>query len=469
MSKKIVLKIGGSVLRNQDSVQKIINILKSYEQKPVIVVSAFLGITDKLKESLENLLNEESSLNRIFEEILHLKSSIIIELIDDDKIRQNTLDELNKELRNLRQYLQGIYYIRYIPEKAYDYVLSFGEKLSVILLKGVFADKNIVSEIVYPEKAGLLTDGIFGNASIDLIAAKKQVPINFTKDIVYLVPGFYGVSKKSELTLLGRGGTDYSAAAFAYCLDAKSLDIWKDVNGFMSGDPKHINNPQRIKHLTYSEAAELAYFGAGILHPRTVEPVRLANIPIRLFNINNADKKTAQTIIDNNISIHPEISKSVTVDRNTGILKLQGPGVGYIPGILSEITKELHLHNININSVITSQIAINLLIDKDIIDKAHQLISKLNLQVLTNIIVKKDVSLIAVVGNGMTEAYGVAARILSAVSEHGINIQLSSIGASNAVTYLIVDEKDTNKALTEIHYTLFEKNAKQNINSFIEN
>ncbi len=470
MSKKTVLKIGGSVLKNKESVVQILNILKSYKQKPVLVVSAFYGITNKLKQSLENLLSEENTLSRSFDEIREFKSSLIIDLIDNDKIRQNTLDDLSEQLKLLRQYLQGIYYIRHIPEKAYDYVLSFGEKLSALVLNGVFEDKNISSEIVCPEDAGLVTDGIFGNASIDLEASKKQVAATFNKDVVYLVPGFYGVSRKSEITLLGRGGTDYSAAAFAYCIDAESLDIWKDVNGFMSGDPKLIKNTRRIKHLTYSEAAELAYFGAGILHPRTVEPVRLANIPIKIFNINNITKNThPQTVINGNISIHPEVSKSVTVDNNTGILKLQGPGVGYIPGILSEITKILHLHNININSVITSQIAINLLIDKDVIDNAYHLISKLKLKVLTNILVKKDVSLIAVVGNGMTEAYGVAARILSAVSEQGINIQLSSVGASDAVTYLIVDKKDTDKSLREIHKTLFEQEIQTEINTFIEN
>lgn len=470
MSKKTVLKIGGSVLKNKESVTQVIDVLKLYRQKPIIVVSAFYGITDKLKQCIESIFNEENTLNRLIDEIRDFKSAIIIDLIDDDKVRQSVLDDLSKHLKLLKQYLQGIYYIRHIPEKAHDYILSFGEKLSVLVLNGVFKDKNINSEIVYPENAGLLTDGVFGKASIDIEASKKQVAKHFNKDVVYLVPGFYGVSRNSEITLLGKGGTDYSAAAFAYCVNAKSLDIWKDVNGFMSGDPKRIKNTQRIKHLTYSEAAELAYFGAGILHPRTVEPVRLANIPIKIFNINNITKNTdPQTIINERISIHHGVSKSVTLDNNTGILKLQGPGVGYIPGILSEISKTLHVHNININSVITSQIAINLLIDKDIIDEAYRLISKLKLKVLTNILIKKDVSLIAVVGNGMTEAYGIAARILSAVSEQGINIQLSSIGASDAVTYLIVDEKDTDKALREIHKTLFEQETHNEINTFIEN
>jgi len=463
MHKRNVVKIGGSILRNAQSSKQIVEIVKKYRQAPVLVVSAFYGVTDKIKQGLEKLFTEEDMVNGLYNHLYQLKSEIIIEAIDNETVRNETFAEVKEQLNELRQYLQGIFYIRHIPEKAGDFILSFGEKLSAIVLNGIFKDKGIESSVVFPEKVGLQTDGIFGNASIDLEASEKQIKKHFADNQVYVVPGFYGVSAKNEITLLGRGGTDYSAAAFAYCLQADSLDIWKDVDGFMSGDPKHVENPKPIKHLTYSEAAELAYFGAGILHPRTVEPVRLSNIPIRINNITESDADNPRTVIDGNISVHPEIAKSVTVENNTGILTLRGPGVGYIPGILSEITKTLNIHNININSVITSQIAINLLIDKDLIDSAKELIDNLGLQMLTNVLVKKNVSLIAVVGNGMTEAYGVAARIFSALSDEGINIKLSSIGASDVVTYLLINEKDTKRALHKLHGSLF-KEVKQVLN-----
>ncbi|RLD68615.1 MAG: aspartate kinase [Bacteroidetes bacterium] len=464
MQKRNVIKIGGSILKNIQSIQQIVKVLKSHEHLPVIVVSAFYGVTERIRQSLENLFKEEDMVTTLYDFLYQKKSKIILELIKDVDIRNETFTQVAQQLNELRQYLQGIFFIRHVPEKANDFILSFGEKLSAIVLNGVFRDKGINSGIVFPEKAGLITDGVFGNASVDLKSSIKKVADSFTENQIYVVPGFYGVSKKKEITLLGKGGTDYSAAAFAHCLNVKSLDIWKDVDGFMTGDPKIVTNPKPIRHLTYSEAAELAYFGAGILHPRTVEPVSITNIPIRIFNIfKDYSFDEVQTVIDNKISIHPEVTKSITVDNNTGILSIKGPGVGYIPGILSEITKILNIHAININSVITSQISINLLLNKDIIEKASNLIQELNIPAITNIIVKKEVALIAIVGNGMTEAYGVGARILSAVSEEGINIHLSSIGASDVVTYLIVDEKNTKKALLKLHEALFQTNNQYQI------
>ncbi|OQY02967.1 MAG: hypothetical protein B6I20_06010 [Bacteroidetes bacterium 4572_117] len=470
MNKKNVIKIGGSNLKSAKSILQIVEVVKSYEHPPVVVVSAFFGLTNKIKKSLETLFNEDDTLGSLYHFLYQLKSEIILEIIENPEIRNQTFALVEDQLNKLRQYLQGIFYIRHIPEKANDYILSFGEKLSAIVLNGIFNDKGIAAETKFPEQVGLLTDGVFGNASIKLNLSKENVEKCFLGNRVYVVPGFYGVSAKNEINLLGHGGTDYSAAAFAYCLGAENLDVWKDVDGFMSGNPKHVAQPKPIDHLNYDEAAELAYFGADILHPRTVEPVRLKNIPIRLFNVfNDHANDKPQTVIDNRTSIHPEIVKSVSVENNTGILSLRGPGVGYIPGILSEITKTLNIHGININSVITSQIAINLLIDKHIIDKAFDLIKKLKLQVITKASIKKNVSLIAVVGSGMTEAYGVAAKILSAISEEGINIHLSSIGASDVVTYLIIDEKDTKKTLSKLHATLFKKDFKHPVNLFVKN
>ncbi len=470
MSNKSVIKIGGSNLKSVQSILQVVKRIKLYEEPPVIIVSAFFGVTDKIRQSLDTFFKEDDMVKSLYDYLYQLKSEIILESIEDIKIRNETFEQVSEELNVLRQYLRGIFFVRDIPAKANDYILTFGEKLSVIVINGIIKDKGINSKMMLPETVGLLTDGVFGNASIDLATSKKNIENKFNEKIVYVLPGFYGVSRKGEITLLGKGGSDYSAAAFAYCLNAKSLDIWKDVNGFMTADPKHVANPKPIKQLTYSEAAELAYFGAGILHPRTVEPVQNTNIPIKIFNIyKDNPSDIPQTIIDSKLSIHPEVAKSVTVESNTGILSIKGPGVGYIPGILSEITKVLNEHSININSVITSQISINLLIDKDIIEKASSLIQELDLHVITNVLVKKELALIAVVGNGMTQAYGVGARILSAVSEEGINIHLSSIGASDVVTYIIIDEKNTKKALLKLHEALFQSNNQFTINSYIEN
>ena len=139
-----------------------------------------------------------------------------------------------------------------------------------------------------PEDIGLATDGAFRNASVDFPSSEAAVADTLSEDRIYIVPGFYGISADGRINLLGRGGSDYSAAAIARCIEAEALDVWKDVNGYMSADPGLIPSARRIAALSYDEAAELSYFGAKILHPRTVEPLIEKNIPVRIFNINAA-------------------------------------------------------------------------------------------------------------------------------------------------------------------------------------
>jgi bifunctional aspartokinase / homoserine dehydrogenase 1 len=171
----------------------------------------------------------------------------------------------------------------------------------------------------------LITDGEFGNASILLRESSRKVKGYFAENHNYVVPGFYGISSEGKTTLLGRGGTDYSAAALAYLLDAESLDIWKDVEGFQTGDPRIVKESHTIDHLSYNEAAELSYFGAKILHPRTVEPLQPKNIPVRIFNIDDPSDKPGTVIhTDTGEDLHGP--KSITYSRNFSVLKLKGTG-----------------------------------------------------------------------------------------------------------------------------------------------
>ena len=166
----------------------------------------------------------------------------------------------------------GIHYIGDIPDFIQDRILSYGEKLSSLLLTIILKYNGINADECLPEDMGLLTDGEFRNATIDFEGSIPNVEKALKEDKVYVVPGFYGISQEGKVTLLGRGGSDYSAAGIARCVRAESLDIWKDVNGYMTADPKMVDAPRRVRKLSYTEAAELSYFGAKILHPRTVEP-----------------------------------------------------------------------------------------------------------------------------------------------------------------------------------------------------
>ena len=456
MQNRKVIKIGGSNLKQIGDIKRIAKIIAGYDKPPIVVVSAFYGITDKIIRCINNVKNNSEKENGLITYLTQLKFEYLLDLIEDEVLRNVTFEKVKELLNELANFLKKFRHVKSSGKLDSDFALSYGERLSAIVINATVTSLGKKCEIAFPEKIGLITDNVAGNASVDLEKSKKSMQNFFEEDTIYVVPGFYGISQQGLIRLLGRGGTDYSAAAISYCINASALDIWKDVDGFMTGDPKYVNDPSQVNHLSYLEAAELAYFGAGILHPRTVEPLQQSKIPICIFNVyKDGANSLPQTIIDEEVTVFPKVIKSLTFENQIGILCIKGPGVGFIPGILSEITKTLYHHSINISSVITSQISINLLISYDEIDEAKQLIKAINLHTVTEIIVKKDVSLVAVVGNGMTKAAGVAAKVFSAIAEEGINVLLSSLGASDVVTYFIVDKKDRERAICKLHDALF--------------
>ena len=314
------------------------------------------------------------------------------------------------------------------------------------------------SRMCFPETIGLITDGEFGNASADFHLSTSRVREALNEELIYVVPGFYGVSKDQKTTLFGRGGSDYSAAAIARCVGATSLDIWKDVNGFLSSDPKLVDHPVQIGQLSYNEAAELAYFGAKILHPRTVEPLIDPRIPVRIFNIYGTLDVTAPlSVISREKSVQTGVVKSVTYSDNFGLLKLKGPGVGLKPGILAKVTTALHLAGINISSVLTSQISINILLAKEDLQNAYAVVSAIELSAVGKLQVDDDISIVAAVGHGITDNYGIAARICTALASESINVLMSCSGASPTVSYYLVRTCDRTAAVKAIHREFFEK------------
>ncbi len=458
MENRKVVKIGGSNLKEIRDIKKIAEIICNYEQEPIVVVSAFYGVTDKIIHFIDNMSRDTNKINELIDYLYQLKLEYILALIPDEHILNAVFNDIKQRLDDLSTYLSHLQEKNHIKPFERDYVLSYGERLSALVIYGIIKCKKRNCELLLPENIGLITDDVFGNASVNLKLSKGNLEHRFNGDSVYIIPGFYGVSPYGKINLLGRGGTDYSAAAIAFCINASTLDIWKDVDGFMTGDPKHVQDPEQVNHLSYLEAAELAYFGAGILHPRTVEPLQLVNIPIHIFNVHKDNSQSEpQTIIDHRVSIFPKVIKSLTFENKIGILSVKGPGVGFIPGILSGITKVLYDHAINISSVITSQISINLLISLDEIDEAKNLIESLDIHSITDVSLNKEVSLIAVVGNGMTEIPGVAAKVFTAIANEGINILLSSLGASDVVTYFVVDMKNSQKAIIKLHEALFKE------------
>ncbi len=455
--KKIVVKFGGSNLRNKSGLKKIIQTVKDYNRPLVIVVSAFYGITNLLNEHISIILNDGAKIKGLKESLAGMKKEMIEEFIKSSELQTDVIEKINVRLNQLERYLLGMHYIGDIPQFLEDLVLSYGERLSSLLLTSVLQDNDIICEEILPEEIGLYTDGEFGNATVDFQSATEKVKANLSEDKIYIVPGFYGISSENKVTLLGRGGSDYSAASIAKCINAESLDIWKDVNGFLSADPKIVDNPIKINRLDYTEAAELAYFGAKILHPRTIEPLMFDNIPIRIFNINDSDRGLIPySIIDQESEISKNVIKSVTHSDDFGVLQLKGPGVGIKPGILAKVTSDFDDEKINIKTVITAQTAINFLLDKKDLKKAYNHTKSMNLKAVNEVVISDDVTLIATVGKGLADNHGIAAKMFGALSEKKINIRIICSGASSVATYFIINKNNKKIAVQAIHKAFFE-------------
>lgn len=454
----IVVKFGGSNLKSKEEIHRIIKVIKNYDQPLIVVVSAFYGVTNFLVDALEKARHDEEIAEKTVQYLFDLKIGSLNHFVEEESLRSETINLIQALLDELKKYLHGIALTGDASNALEDHVLSYGERLSAIFLNGILKSQGLESKVAFPEEIGLTTDGEFGNATVDFHLSTNRVRESINQDLINIIPGFYGMSQDHKTTLFGRGGSDYSAAAIARCVGAFSLDIWKDVNGFLSSDPKLVNKPVLIERLSYNEAAELAYFGAKILHPRTVEPLNDPHISIRIFNIyGDLDVSKPLTIISREKSVKSGVIKSVTFSDDFGLLKLKGPGVGLKPGILAKVTTALHVAGINISSVLTSQISINILLAKKDLQNAYAVVSAIELSAVGKLQIEDDISIVAAVGHGITDNYGIAARIFTALASESINVLMSCSGASPIVSYYLVRSSDRTPSVRAIHREFFEK------------
>src|SRR6056297_653077 len=451
-----VVKFGGSNLKKREDISKLVQVIKSYDKPLVIVISALYGMTDTIISTMESVHKDFNAIDQLQQTLLTAHKAILSDYLNDTTEIQLTFSQLETRIEQMKRFLLGIHYIGEAPVFVRDTVLSYGERLSAFTLFKILNQLNINCKEASPEEIGLLTDGEFGNASVDFEKCTDQVASFFNEDLVYIVPGFYGISETGKINLFGRGGSDYSAAAIARCVKARSLDLWKDVKGFLSADPKIVPNAWNIKRMSYLEAAELSYFGAEIIHPRAFEPLKPDNIPLNLFNIDgDLNHIKPLTVISSNPVKTSFVVKSCSYTDDIGILKLKGPGVGVKPGILADVTNAMKLEGINIKSVLTSQTIISILLSSTDLYDAYQLLQNLGVHGVNEVEIKDDISLIAIVGEGLNDTHGIAAKLFNAISQKGINAKVVSMGVSDVASYFIVDARQRNDAIKSIHKEFF--------------
>ncbi|WP_411768436.1 bifunctional aspartate kinase/homoserine dehydrogenase I [Winogradskyella sp. A3E31] len=469
-----VLKFGGTSVGSAENIDKVAKIVsqRSQSDKLAVVVSAIGGITDFLLTTAAQAVEKDNSYEYTFTALKNKHIDIASKLLDA-KHFENVSQKLNNQLEHLKSLLDGLYLINELSPKTSDKLLSFGEKLSSIIVIECFK-QNGLNAILKNSQELIVTDDNYTNAIVDLEKTYSNIATFFKEDKhdVVLLPGFVSKSKNGELTTLGRGGSDYTAALVASAVDAKELQIWTDVSGMFTTNPKIVKQAIPINELSYQEAIELSHFGAKVLYPPTVMPVLIKGIPMWIKNTMNPDDNgTLITDIHQLKTNYPV--KGISHINDIALLTLQGNGMVGIPGFSKRLFETLAQEKINIILITQSSSEHSICFGIDIKDAAKAKASvditfenEITLKKIDPIIVETDLSIIAVVGDNMKSHQGISGKMFSTLGKNNVNIRAIAQGASERNISAVINKKDVKKGLNSLHERFFEDNTKQ-VNLFI--
>tara|TARA_R110002050_G_scaffold243212_2_gene379675 strand:+ start:10684 stop:13128 length:2445 start_codon:yes stop_codon:yes gene_type:complete len=467
-----VLKFGGTSVGSSKNINNVISILEKYAKKDsvVCVVSAVGGITDKLLLAGKQAQNKDNAFVDTFNLIKDIHFNIINELnLDKSSAIVAYVDTKLSDLKNL---LDGIYLINELSPKTSDKLVSFGELLSSFIIAETMKNRGLSTDRKNSQEL-MITNSNFTKAEVNYGITNKNIQDYFksASQQITILPGFVSKSVIGEQTTLGRGGSDFTAAIVAAALNVKQLEIWTDVSGMFTTNPKLVKQAYPIDKISYQEAMELSHFGAKVLYPPTVQPVLNLQIPIHIKN--TLEPEAVGTIISNDKTNSTAPVKGISNISNIALLTLQGSGMIGIPGFSKRLFETLSQEKINIIMITqaSSEHSICLGIDekesdiaKIAIDAAFE--NEIALHKIDPIIVEKDLSIIALVGDNMKNHQGISGKMFSTLGKNNINIRAIAQGASEKNISAVILESDVKKALNTLHEQFFEARTKQ-LNVFI--
>ena len=457
-----VLKFGGSSVGDPKRIKNVISIVKQSIQtnkKIAVVFSAFQGVTDELI-SLSNMA--ASGDGEYFERFKSLEKNHILiakELLNV-KTQSNTLANLKLNLNELEDVLHGVFLVKELSPRTSDFILSFGERLSSYIISQILIDNAVDCEFLDSRQI-IKTDENFGAAKVDFITSNKNI-IKYFKSHkkLQVITGFIASTKTNETTTLGRGGSDYTASIFASALNAKEIEIWTDVDGVLTADPKKVKKAFSLKNLTYEEAMELSHFGAKVIHPPTMQPALDKKIPIRIKNSFNPAFKG--TVINGVSEANDYWIKGISSIDEISLIRIQGGGMVGEAGLAQRIFAALGSKRINIILITqaSSEHSLCLAILPNDADSAVKAIQKelhyeINEKKIYDPIVENNLSIIAVVGENMRNKPGLSGKVFQALGKNGINIVAIAQGSSELNISTVVSKDNVAKGLNALHDAFF--------------
>lgn len=457
---RLVLKYGGTSISSAKDIQAVTNYINSLSKhnEIVIVCSAISGTTDDLIEISQSIKKEnKDKAEQLASKIINRHKQLAKQTIKKSTIRKKLLEKLDVDFRELVALIEGIVLLGEVTPRSMDYLISFGERLSIKLISFAINDIGKKSISLTGKEVGIVTDSNFGESKplmdTTRLRVSKTIDLQFSKKIIPVIGGFTGADQHGHVTTFGRGGSDYTATIIGSCIKADEIWLMSDIDGLMTADPKIVKNAKLLKEVSYIEAIEMALFGAKQIHPRTFEPLLTKKIPMKIRNSFNV--KNEGTLVTDSHSISTKNTvKCVSSIRHNGLIDIRGGSMVGTPGTAAKIFTTLAKAGINVMMISQnpSESSITIVIKNTDLDKA---VNVLEMELLGKIIKKlevtTDVAIIALIGLGMRGTVGVASKVFGAIEKNKVNVAMITQGSSELNLAFVVKDSDSNVAVQALH------------------
>jgi len=449
----IIMKFGGTSLEDAVAMKNLCEIVRGRSGKqPIVVLSACSGITNALIRSAELAAEgkEAEAQTVLKEKIMDRHYMIIQDLINGLSDQDRLIREFTTYFEELRHLLYGISITGDLSLRVLDFVMSYGERMSCAITVVAMREIGLRAELADARKC-ISTSSTFGKAEPNFPETKKNCMINLLPLVdagkIPVLQGFIGANPKGITTTLGRGGSDYSAAILGTALDAEDIEIWTDVDGILTADPKIVPGALRVKEMSFQEASELAYFGAKVLHPSTLLPAIEKNIPVHIYN--SWRPKIGGTLIKTHIPPANICVKSISYKRGITVLNISSTRMLGSYGFMKKIFDIFSEHKTSVDLVTTSEVSVSLSIEYT--PNLDELLA--DLQDFGNVSLQRGKAIVCIVGEKLKSEKGVASRVFGRLSD--IPIDMISQGASEINITFVIDESDVPKAVMSLHEEFF--------------
>ena len=468
-----VLKFGGSSVATAANINKVVAIvLLAVKKEPVLlVVSALSGVTDAILQTGKYAETGNEDYKIVLKELEQKHLNTVRELLPIQQ-QSATLSLVKQKFNELEGIADGVFLLGELSNRTKDRLASYGEILSSLIIAAKVNSVPFVQQWV-DSRLLICTNANYGNATVDFIVSNQNIQQFFSNNLaqLYIAPGFIAADANHNTTTLGRGGSDYTSAIYAAALKASVLEIWTDVSGMMTADPRLVNNAKPIQQISYQEAMELSHFGAKIIYPPTIQPVMAQNIPVWIKN--TFAPKEHGTLVENTSAISNNIIRGISSINKISLLSLEGTGMIGIPGFSKRLFEALANETVNVILITqsSSEHSICVGINEVDTDKAKQAIDhafsyEISYGKVEPLKVETGLSIVALVGEQMKSHPGISGKMFGVLGRNGINVRAIAQGSSEKNISAVLSSIDVQKAINVLHEEFFETTFKQ-LNVFI--